>query len=187
MSEASSTVTGAAGRYATALFELARDTSALDAASKEVAAVKAALADSAELSGALSNPSISRDAMKAAMAALGEKMGLSDLMRKFLGLMAANRRLAELPAALSAFETLAAAERGEATATVTAAAPLTDAQAADLQKALAASAGKTVHMTVDVDPDLIGGLVVQMGSKMIDASTRSKLARLSQAMKEGGR
>lgn len=186
MSETIATVSGAAGRYATALFELAEETGQFDAVAGDVSLLRDALGASDELADALHNPSISRAQMGRVADALATKLGVSDLSRKFLGLMAAKRRLAALPAALAGFEALAAEKRGEAAVSVVAATPLTDEQQASLTDALATAVGRKIHMQVDVDPELIGGLIVKIGSKMIDASVRSKLSTLQHAMKEAG-
>ena len=186
MAESAAMASGVAGRYATALFDLADEAGSLDAIASDVSKVKEALAASAELVGALDDPSISREALGGVAGSLAKKLGLSDTTTNFLGLMAANRRLSALPKALASFEALLADKRGEATASVIAAAPLSEAQKRALTDALAAAAGKKIHVTVDVDPDLIGGLVVKMGSKMIDASVRAKLSTLQHAMKEAG-
>ncbi|MEM9725473.1 MAG: F0F1 ATP synthase subunit delta [Pseudomonadota bacterium] len=180
-------VAGVAGRYARALFELAEEAKATDAIRKDADALKTAIDGSDDLKRALSDPSIARDALGAAMAKLAEQLKLQPLTAKFLGLMASKRRLPELQRALAGFEALVADARGEATARVMSATDLTEAQMKDLGKALSKIAGgKKVHMMTEVDPDLIGGLVVQLGSTMIDASIRSKLASVQQAMKEAG-
>ena len=181
-------VAGVAGRYAKALFELAEESGATDAVRQDAQKVQAAIEASDDLKRALSDPSISREAMGGVVAGLADKIGLQPLTKKFLGLMAQKRRLGELRRALSGFEALVADARGEATAKVVSAAPLSDEQSAELGQALSTMAGgRKVHMNVEVDPDLIGGLVVQLGSKMIDTSIRSKLTSLQQSMKEAGR
>lgn len=187
MSELRGIVAGVAGRYAKALFELTEQSGATDAVRQDAGAVLGAIDISADLARAIKDPSISREAMGGAVAALADKMGLQPITKKFLGLMAQKRRLAELPRALRGFESLVAEARGEATAYVVSAAPLSDAQSSSLGEALSSMAGgRKVHMRTEVDPDLIGGLVVQLGSKMIDTSIRSKLASLQQSMKEAG-
>lgn len=181
-------VAGVAGRYAKALFELAEEAGETDAARRDAQAVLEAIGVSGDLARALRDPSISREAMGGAMAKLADGVGVGALTKKFLGLMAQKRRLAELPRALRGFESLVAEARGEAAAKVVSAAPLSGEQKASLGEALSQMAGgRKVHMQVEVDPDLIGGLVVQLGSKMIDTSIRSKLASLQQSMKEAGR
>lgn len=179
-------VSGVVGRYATALFELAEEAGAVDSVASDAAALKAAFAEAPDFVAALSDPSISRADMGRAVAALADKMGLIDLTRRFLGLVASKRRMGVLPETLDAFQALVAAKRGEAAVEIQSAAPLSDAQKSSLSEALAAKLGKKIHMVATVDPELIGGLVVKMGSRMIDASIRSKLARLQTAMKEVG-
>ncbi|MCI4660573.1 MAG: F0F1 ATP synthase subunit delta [Neomegalonema sp.] len=184
MSDTANIVSGVAGRYATALFELADESGALDAVSADIAALGSALSDQPEIARALADQSASRGELKGAILGIAEKMGFNSLTTNTLALMAEKRRLSVLPGMTSAFGALAAAKRGEVTAFVTTAEPLSDGQIQKLSASLAKSAGKTVHMSVEVDPDLIGGLVVKMGSTMIDASVRSKLSKLQHAMKE---
>ncbi|MEO1328120.1 MAG: F0F1 ATP synthase subunit delta [Pseudomonadota bacterium] len=186
MADSVGIVSGVAGRYATALFELAEEKNALDATLADVRSLSAALTEAPDLTDALDDPSISRDQMGKAVAALAAKMGLGEIAANLLGLMASKRRLGALPKALEAFEALAAEKRGEATVEVAAAAPLSEAQVDSLRAAVERAVSKKVHMRVDVDPELIGGLVVKIGSRMIDASVRSKLAALQTAMKEVG-
>ena len=110
-------------------------------------------------------------------------LGVTELTQNFLGVLAQNRRLAELPKVIRAFRSIAAAQRGEVTAEVTSAHALTDTQLADLKARLTAREGRTVKLSTKVEPDLLGGLVVTIGSKRIDASIRTRLNSLSQAMK----
>lgn len=187
LSDTRGIVAGVAGRYAKALFDLAQETGATDAVRGDAQSVLGAIDASEDLSRAIKDPSITREAMGGAVAKLADALGVQPITKKFLGLMAQKRRLAELPRALRGFESLVASARGEATAKVVSAAPLSDAQQSQLGAALSKMAGgQQVHMQVEVDPDLIGGLVVQMGSKMIDTSIRSKLSSLQQSMKEAG-
>jgi F-type H+-transporting ATPase subunit delta len=118
-----------------------------------------------------------------AIAAVAKKLKLSALTTNFLGVLAANRRLAKLPAIISAFKAIAAAQRGEVSATVTSAHPLSDDQLAALKTKLTAREGRTVMLSASVDSDLLGGLVVTIGSQRIDASIRTRLNSLAQAMK----
>ena len=184
MSEPASISTGIAARYATAIFELAKDGSALDALDADIRTLDAALSESADLRALIASPVYSRDAQARAMLALGERMGLSDVLRNTLGLMASKRRLFVLPQVLRALEGLLAEERGEMTAEVTAARPLSDAQQQKLVETLKARMGKEIKLRTSVDESLIGGLVVKVGSRMIDTSIRSKLAALQNTMKE---
>lgn len=184
MSEPASISAGIAGRYATAVFELAKEAKGLAALEADVAALAQALKDSADLRQVIASPVVSREDQGRAMAALAAKMGLSPTVANTLALMAANRRLFVLPQLLSALAGMIAEEKGEVTAEVTAAAELTNAQAEKLAATLKKTVGKTVKLNTTVDESLIGGLVVKVGSKMIDTSIRSKLASLQNVMKE---
>ena len=186
MSEPASISAGIAGRYATAVFELAREAKGLAALEADVAALGEALGDSADLRTVIASPLYSRDDQARAMAALAKKMKLSATLAGTLGLMASNRRLFVLPQLLAALQAMIAEEKGEVTAEVTAAAALTKAQSDKLAASLKKTVGKTVKLNTTVDENLIGGLIVQVGSKMIDTSIRSKLASLQNAMKEVG-
>ena len=186
MSGNGAAISGVAGRYASALFDLAEEQDAVDSILKDVAALNGALEASDDLAGALRDPSISRADLGKAMASLSSAMALHKLTANTLGLMAANRRLNVLPGALDAFAALAAEKRGEATVDVVSAHALSDAQREELSQTLAKAIGKTVHIQAAVNPDLIGGLIVRIGSKMIDASVASKLSRLQHAMKGDG-
>lgn len=168
------------------MFELAREAGGLKALEADVEALQAALDDSADLRALISSPVYSRDEQAGAVSALAKAMKLSGTVANTLGLMAANRRLFVLPQLLAALRAMIADEKGEVTAEVTSAAALTKAQADKLAKTLKASVGKTVKLNTTVDESLIGGLVVKVGSKMIDTSIRSKLASLQNAMKEVG-
>jgi F-type H+-transporting ATPase subunit delta len=186
VSEPASISSGIAARYATAVFELAREGKALSALETDVEALTAALAESGELRAVITSPVYSRDEQGRVMAALARKMGLAAHTAGTLGLMAQNRRLFALPHFLAALSAMIAAEKGEVTAEVTAAKVMTKAQADALAAAIKASVGKTVKLNVAVDETLIGGLIVKVGSKMIDTSIRSKLAALQNSMKEVG-
>lgn len=177
---------GAAGRYATALFEIARDGETLDKVEQDLLALEAALDASDNLSGMIASPIPTRAEQGAAMAAITRRMGLGPEVSNTVGLMAANRRLFVLPAMIRAVKALIAEHRGEVTAQVTAASPLNERQTADLAETLKASVGKDIKLDVSVDRSLIGGLIVKVGSRMIDTSIRSKLANLQNAMKEVG-
>ena len=172
-----------AGRYASALFDLAAENGKVTAVEKDLETLGAALAESDDLAALTTNPEVSRDLAGKAMAAVAKKLKLSVLTTNFLGVLAANRRLGKLPAIIAAFRAIAAAQRGEVTATVTSAHPLSDDQVAALKTKLTAREGRTVMLTASVDPDLLGGLVVTIGSQRIDASIRTRLNSLAQAMK----
>lgn len=186
MSSSQSLSSGAAGRYATALFEIAKERGILPAVEADLTAVEAALADSADLREAIASPVFSRTDTAAAMKAIAAKMNLGTEVASTLGLMAENRRLFVVPAMIASVKALAAAERGEVTAEVTTATPLSDAQIAALRETLKASVGKDVELSITVDESLIGGLVIKVGSRMVDSSIRSKLANLQNVMKEVG-
>jgi len=171
-----------AGRYASALFDLAAENGKVTAVEKDLETLGAALAESADLSALTTNPELARDAQGQAMAAVAKKLKLGPLTTNFLGVLAGNRRLGKLPAIISAFKAIAAAQRGEVTATVTSAHPLSDDQIAALKTKLTAREGRTVMLSAKVDPDLLGGLVVTIGSQRIDASIRTRLNSLAKAM-----
>ncbi len=186
MSEPASISASIAGRYATAIFDLVRDARGLPALEADIEALDGALAISADLRALISSPVYTRADQSNSLAALAKKMKLSPLLANALGLMADKRRLFVLPQLLVALRAMIADEKGEITAEVTAAQPLTKTEADALAKALQARVGKTVKLNVAVDESLIGGLVVQVGSKMIDTSIRAKLDQLRNAMKEVG-
>ena len=186
VSEPVSISQGIAGRYAQALFELAKEAKGLKALEADADALQAALAASADLSAMIASPVIARAEQAAAIAAVAAKMGLSDLMSNTLALMARNRRLFVLPHLVSNLKARIAVENGEMTADVTSATKLSAAQAKKLAETLKASVGKTVKLNTTVDESLIGGLIVKLGSTMIDTSVKSKLAALQNAMKEVG-
>ncbi len=171
------------GRYASALFELASEAGTVTSVESDLAKLSDALSESDDLAAATTNPQLSRDAQGQAIGAVAKHLGLADLTSNFLGVLASNRRLSALPEIIAAFKTIAAAQRGEVTAKVTSAHPLSDAQLSSLKDKLTAREGRTVMLSADVDPDLLGGLVVTIGSQRIDASIRTRLNSLSQAMK----
>jgi F-type H+-transporting ATPase subunit delta len=181
-----SLTSGVAGRYATALFEIGKESKSLDKVESDLNALEAALAESPDLRGVLASPVFTREEQGNAIVAVAAKMGLGTEVTNTLRLMAANRRLFVVPALISQLKGLIAADRGEVTAEVTTARPLSDAQQAALAETLKASVGKDVKLEVTVDEALLGGLVVRVGSRMIDTSIRSKLANLQNAMKEVG-
>lgn len=186
VSEPASISTGIAARYATAIFELAKEGSALTALEADLDTLETALNDSADLRAALSSPVYSREDLGKAITALSDKLGVSATTKGALGMMAQNRRLFALPQLIAELRRKIADEKGEITAEVTSATVLTKAQADHLAATLKANVGKTVKLNVAVDENLIGGLIVKVGSKMIDTSIRSKLAALQHSMKEVG-
>ncbi|WP_126171851.1 F0F1 ATP synthase subunit delta [Altericroceibacterium xinjiangense] len=172
-----------AGRYAAALFDLASEAGMVTAAEADLDRLREALADSAELRALIRNPEISREQLGKVMNGMSDYLALTPLTRNFLGVLAHNRRMGELPAMIRAFATIAAAQRGEVTAEVTSAHLLTEEQLVTLQAKLKAREGRNVKLRASVDPDLLGGLVVTIGSKRIDTSIRTRLNTLAQAMK----
>jgi len=171
------------GRYATALFGLARDEKALDAVSASLATLRAALAESDDLRKLTTSPVVSRDQATKAVSAAAGAMGIDPLTTKFLGVLAQNRRLGQLGAVIRAFGQLAAAHRGETTAEVTSAHPLTATQVKALTAKLKTELDRDVAVDLTVDPSILGGLIVKIGSRQIDGSIRSKLNTLAIAMK----
>lgn len=172
-----------AGRYATALFELARDNKQLDAVGASLAGLRTALTESAELRQLTTSPLIGRDEATRAVQAAAGSMGLDPITSNFLGVLAQNRRLGQLSNVIRAFNMLAATHRGETTAEVTSAHPLDDDQVQALRQNLRARIGRDVAVDLSVNPDILGGLVVKIGSQMIDGSIRTKLNTLALAMK----
>jgi len=186
VSEPASISSGIAARYAAALFELAKEAKALKALEADVDALDAALATSADLREMIASPVLGRAEQGAAIGAIADKAGLSDLTANTLALMAAKRRLFVLPMLSADLRARIADEKGEITAEVVSASKLSAAQAKQLAATLKERVGRTVKLNATVDETLIGGLVVKVGSQMIDTSIRSKLASLQNAMKEVG-
>ena len=172
-----------AGRYASALFDLASEAGTVTAVESDLERLAEAAHESAELRALIRNPEVSREQHGKVVAGLAGYLGLSELTRNFLGVLAENRRISHLPAMIRAFHAIAAAQRGEVTAEVASAHALTDEQLATLEQKLRAREGRTVKLKTRVDPDLLGGLVVTVGSKRIDGSIRTRLNSLAQAMK----
>lgn len=186
MSEPISISTGIAVRYATAVFELAREDGALDGLERDVDALAEVYRESAEFRGLISSPVYTRDEQEAAVGAIASKMGLSDTMLRTLRLMASKRRLFVVPQLLTALRERIADEKNEITAEVVSASKLSDAQMKSLAETLKKTAGREVKIDSSVDESLIGGLRVKLGSKMIDTSIRSKLDAMQNMMKEAG-
>lgn len=172
-----------AGRYATALFALARDSKAIDIVEASLAKVRAALAESDDFRRLTTSPVVSRRDATAAVEATADVLALDTTTAKFLGVLAENRRLNQLGPAIRAYRALAAAHRGEANAEVTSAFPLSKDQVTALKKELRARIGRDIAVDCAVDPSLLGGLVVRIGSQMIDSSIRTRLNSLAHAMK----
>lgn len=169
--------------YASALFSLAEDAKTLDVVADDLRGIKAMLAQSSDLGRLVRSPMIARSQQAAAMEAVLAKAGVSELVRRFVAVVARNRRLFALSAMIEAYLAELAARRGEVKAEVTAAAPLDVAQTASLTDQLKKVLGAKVTVDVTVDPSIIGGLVVKVGSRLVDSSLSGKLARLQLAMK----
>jgi F-type H+-transporting ATPase subunit delta len=176
-------VTGLAGRYATALFELARDQKQIEVVSQSLDRLKAALADSPEFASLTTSPLVGRDDALRATLATADTLGVDATTRNFLGVLARGRRLPILGQVIRDFAKLAAHHRGETTAEVISAHPLNDDQVAALRAKLKTSLGRDVAIDLRVDPAILGGLVVRVGSRMIDSSIKTKLDNLALAMK----
>ena len=172
-----------AGRYASALFDLARDKQQIDSVSRSLETVKAALAESADFRALTTSPLVDRSDAARAIAATASSLSLDPITTNFLGVLAGNGRLGQTGAIIRTFAELAAGHRGETTAEVTSAHPLGDDQLAALKSNLKARVGRDVAIDAKVDPSLLGGLVVRLGSRMIDASIKTKLNTLAHAMK----
>ncbi|MEX2249270.1 MAG: F0F1 ATP synthase subunit delta, partial [Parvibaculum sp.] len=177
-------VSGMAGRYATALFELADAQNALDATAADLGAITRMLNESSDLTRLVRSPVFSADEQGRAFAAVLDKAGASTLVKNFIGLVIRNRRLFALPGMISAYTAILAKTRGEMTADVVSAHPLKDAQLESLKASLKTATGKDVRIDTRVDASLLGGLVVKVGSRMIDSSLKTKLNSLQIAMKE---
>jgi F-type H+-transporting ATPase subunit delta len=171
------------GRYATALFELARDAKVLPAVESSLGVVRDAIDQSDDFKRLIASPLISRSESAKAIAATANALKLDDTTTKFLGVLAHNRRLSQLPQIIRAFRVLAAAQRGETTADVVSAHPLDAKQVEALKSQLRTRLGRDVIVDLSVDPSLLGGLVVKIGSQMIDSSIKTRLNSLAHAMK----
>jgi F-type H+-transporting ATPase subunit delta len=174
---------GLAGRYANAVFELAQDQKAVDAVSSDLASLRRAVETSPDLARLVRSPVFSAEDQAKALAAILEKMGAHPLTAKFVLLLAQKRRLFALGQIIGAYEHLVARSRGETEAEVTAARHLNDDEIAELKSVLKAKLGKEPRLHSRIDPTLLGGLVVKVGSRMIDSSLRTKLDGLRSAMK----
>jgi F-type H+-transporting ATPase subunit delta len=182
----STTGSTVAERYAGALFDLALEGTSLPAVETDFARFTALLDESADLKRLVRSPVFSAEEQTRAVAAVLDRSGIAGLVANLIKVAASNRRLFVVPDIIAAFRRLAARHRGEIAAEVTSAEPLSDGRVADLKAALKASLGKDVDLETKVDPHLIGGLIVKVGSRMIDGSLRTKLNSLKLAMKEVG-
>lgn len=180
----SAPVSGVAGRYASALFDLAKEAGSIEAIESELRALQASIDASSEMRGFLKSPVYDRVEQMAVVDALAQKAGFGALTANFLKLIAKNRRLFALEDMIRAFAKLAADDRGEVSAEAMTAAAMNDDQIKALRLEIERMVGKAVNLETRVDPDLLGGLIVKIGSKMVDASLRTKLNRLKTVMKE---
>ena len=171
------------GRYATALFDLAREQAALTQVESSLKTLTQALGESDDLAALIRSPLVGREAAGKAIAAVAPMLGLDPITTRFLGVLAHNRRLSDLPAIIRAFRDLAARSRGELNADVVSAHPLDDAQVDALRQQLRHRVGREVAIDLKVDPSLLGGLIVRIGSQMIDSSIKTRLNTLAHAMK----
>ena len=186
VAEQEQTVSGVAGRYATALFELALEEKALDRVAADLDRFSQAFDASGDLARLVKSPVFSAEEQARALAAVLENLAIEGLTRNFLLLLAKNRRLYAAPDTIRAFRALLARHRGETSASVTSASKLTESQVTALKQALKAALDKEVALEQRIDPSLLGGLVVKVGSRMIDTSLRTSLNSLKVAMKEVG-
>jgi F-type H+-transporting ATPase subunit delta len=179
-------VSGVSGRYATALFELARDERSIDPVMADLDRFDAMLAESADLKRLVRSPVFSSESQSRALSAVLEQAGISGISANFLKVLTANRRLFAVADVIRAFRALVAKFKGEATAEVTVAEALGEQHLETLKAALKSVTGKDVTLNVNIDRSIIGGLVVKLGSRMVDSSLRTKLNSIKHAMKEAG-
>jgi F-type H+-transporting ATPase subunit delta len=179
-------VSGMAGRYATALFELALEEKAIDAVRADLENFEALVAANADLTRLIRSPVFTGEEQTRALAAVLDKAGIGGLAAKFLKLVASNRRLFAVREMTKAFRALVARHKGEVSAEIVVAEELKDKHRDALKTALKSAIGKEVDLAVKVDPAIIGGLIVRLGSRMVDSSLRTKLNSIKQAMKEAG-
>ena len=184
MAAAEPIVSGMAGRYATALFDLARETNAIDAVKADLERFNGLVAESPDLTRLVRSPVFSADEQLQALSAVLERAEIGGLAAKFLKLVTTNRRLFAVRDMVKAYRQLVAEHKGEATAEVTVAERLKDEHVAALRSALKAVSGKDVDLDIRIDPAIIGGLVVKLGSRMVDTSLRTRLNAIRHAMKE---
>ena len=180
------TVSGVSGRYATALFELARDEKCLDAVKADLDRFEAMLVESEDLKRLVRSPVFSADVQAKALSAVLDKAAITGISANFLKVLTANRRLFAVADVIRAFRALVARFKGEASAEVTVAEPLSEKNLETLKAALKSVTGKDVTLNVQVNPSIIGGLVLKLGSRMVDSSLRTKLNSIKHAMKEAG-
>ncbi|WP_171376712.1 F0F1 ATP synthase subunit delta [Rhizobium sophorae] len=186
VADTSQLTSGVAERYASSLFELALEQGAVDSVTADLDHFQAMLDESADLKRFVASPVFSAEDQLKAIVAISEKAGISGFFANFLKVVARNRRLFALPGMIKAFRIIAASHRGEISAEVTSAHALSQAQETELKVALKSVTGKDVTIAVTVDPSILGGLIVKVGSRQIDTSLRTKLSTLKLALKEVG-
>lgn len=186
VSDAETMVFGVAERYATALFELASETGELEIVEADIARFETLRHESADLRRLMKSQVFSNEDQLRAISAVIEAAGIGVTLSNFIKLVATNNRLSVMSHMFRGFRQMLADRRGEVTAGIVSAIPLSDGQLADIKGALAEISGKSVHVELGVDPSLIGGLVVKLGSRMIDTSLKTKLDALKIALKEVG-
>jgi len=186
VADTSHLISGVAERYAASLFDLAVEADAIDRVAEDLAAFERMIAESSDLKRLVESPAFSADEQYRAVSALCAKAGISGLVGNFLKVVARNRRLFALPGMVRAYREMVARHRGETRAEVTSAHALTATQEKELKAALKDVTGKDVVIDVKVDPSLLGGLIVKIGSRQIDTSLRTKLSTLKLALKEVG-
>jgi len=186
VAQSSSPVSGIADRYAGSLYELAVQSNTVEQTEADLGRFEAMLAESADLDRMIKSPVFSAEEQLKAVAAVADKAGIAGLVGNFLRVVAQNRRLFAIPAMIKAFRAIAADARGEVAAEVTSAHPLSIAQLDELKAALKGVTGKDVTIAATVDPSLLGGMVVKIGSRQIDTSLKTKLNSLKLALKEVG-
>ncbi len=179
-------VSDVAGRYASALYDLADEKGAIDTVAGDLTSLQKMFDDSDDFRRLVKSPILSRIDQSKGINAVAEKAQLAPITRQFLGLAAQNRRLSALPGVIAGFRAILADRRGQATAQVTSAEPLSEAQKSSLVDVLKKSVGRNIEIATKVDPSILGGLIVKVGSRMVDSSLKSKLQRLKLAMKGVG-
>lgn len=186
VADTSQLVSGVAERYASSLFDLAQEAGSADSVGADLDRFQALIDESADLKRLIVSPVFSAEDQTKAIAAVVAKAGIAGLVANFLKVVASNRRLFAVPGMIKAYRAIAARARGEITADVTSAHALTAAQETELKAALKGVTGKDVAIAVTVDPSILGGLIVKVGSRQIDTSLRTKLSTLKLALKEVG-
>ncbi|WJR69289.1 F0F1 ATP synthase subunit delta [Neorhizobium sp. CSC1952] len=186
VADTSQLISGVAERYASSLFELALEAGSVDKVGADLDRFQALLDESEDLRRLVASPVFSAEEQRNVVSAIADKAGITGVVGNFLKVVAGNRRLFALPGMIRAFRVIAAEHRGEITAEITSAHALTAAQETELKSALKGVTGKDVAIAVTVDPSILGGLIVKVGSRQIDTSLRTKLSTLKLALKEVG-